>query len=86
MREFGWTRLIAAALRQGLSPEIVWGLTPRELLACLMVEAGGEEDASAKHGLRHRELQALLARFPDVPTGSVRAKSVMPKRKEKSHV
>ena len=79
MGEFGWTRLVAAALRQGLSPDIIWGLTPRELLACLMVQEGGAEGADANNGLRHRELQALLARFPDVPTDSGSAKNMMPK-------
>ena len=59
MSGFGWTRLIAAAARQGLAPQLVWELTPRELLACLAADEG---DA-----LLRRELQALLAQFPDSP-------------------
>ncbi|MCY4505059.1 MAG: phage tail assembly chaperone [Hyphomicrobiales bacterium] len=62
MSGFGWTRLIAAAARQGLAPQLVWELTPRELLACLAADEG---DA-----LQRRELQALLAQFPDGPANT----------------
>lgn len=63
MSGFDWSRVTISALRLGLAPDMVWNLTPREWLACLMAQ----QDAADGEALQAQELQALLARFPDAP-------------------